>query len=69
MADSAAEPLLELKGITYRYPVRDGMRFWRRKKGAGVHQVNMRLEAGDIVGLIGPNGAGTVSYTQLTLPT
>jgi ABC-2 type transport system ATP-binding protein len=58
MADSAAEPLLELKGITYRYPVRDGMRFWRRKKGAGVHQVNMRLEAGDIVGLIGPNGAG-----------
>ncbi|PXF21890.1 MAG: hypothetical protein CXX72_03225, partial [Methanobacteriota archaeon] len=34
------------------------MRFWKRKKGAGVHQVNLSLEAGDIVGLIGPNGGG-----------
>ncbi len=65
MADSAAEPLLELKGITYRYPVGDGMRFWRRKKGAGVHQVSMRLEAGDIVGLIGPNGAGKTTLMDV----
>ena len=31
--------------------------------------VSFDMAAGQIVGLIGPNGAGTVSYTHLTLPT
>ena len=31
--------------------------------------ISMAVEKGKIVGLIGPNGSGTVSYTHLTLPT
>ena len=34
-----------------------------------VSDFNMTINAGELVGLIGPNGAGTVSYTHLTLPT
>ena len=31
--------------------------------------IDLTVEPGQIVTLIGPNGAGTVSYTHLTLPT
>ena len=31
--------------------------------------ISVAVEQGSIVGLIGPNGSGTVSYTHLTLPT
>ena len=31
--------------------------------------VSFRAEQGKVTALIGPNGAGTVSYTHLTLPT
>ena len=34
-----------------------------------VDQLDLTIEKGQIYGLIGPNGAGTVSYTHLTLPT
>ena len=34
-----------------------------------VNNVSFRVEQGEILGLIGPNGSGTVSYTHLTLPT
>ena len=31
--------------------------------------VSLEINSGEIVGLVGSNGAGTVSYTHLTLPT
>ena len=31
--------------------------------------ISFDVEEGSILGVIGPNGAGTVSYTHLTLPT
>ena len=34
-----------------------------------VEGVNLDLNEGEIRAIIGPNGAGTVSYTHLTLPT
>ena len=34
-----------------------------------IHDICIGIEKGEIVTLIGPNGAGTVSYTHLTLPT
>ena len=34
-----------------------------------LYEISLRAEAGEFVGIIGPNGSGTVSYTHLTLPT
>ena len=34
-----------------------------------IRDIEIRLNRGEILTLIGPNGAGTVSYTHLTLPT
>ena len=34
-----------------------------------VSNLNMHVRKGKIYGLLGRNGAGTVSYTHLTLPT
>ena len=34
-----------------------------------VQELDIRIKEGDIYGFLGPNGAGTVSYTHLTLPT
>ena len=31
--------------------------------------LDFSIEEGEIVSVIGPNGAGTVTYTHLTLPT
>ena len=31
--------------------------------------INLRVKEGTVHAIIGPNGAGTVSYTHLTLPT
>ena len=34
-----------------------------------VQDVSFTVERGEVVAFLGPNGAGTVSYTHLTLPT
>ena len=34
-----------------------------------VREVSFNINKGEAVGLLGPNGSGTVSYTHLTLPT
>ena len=34
-----------------------------------VDHLSLVVEPGKIYGFLGPNGAGTVSYTHLTLPT
>ena len=34
-----------------------------------LHDLSVEIAQGDFVAVIGPNGAGTVSYTHLTLPT
>ena len=31
--------------------------------------LSMHVDPGEVVAVLGPNGAGTVSYTHLTLPT
>ena len=34
-----------------------------------VDNVSFAVRPGTVTGFVGPNGAGTVSYTHLTLPT
>ena len=36
---------------------------------AATRNVNFQIKRGEVVAFLGPNGAGTVSYTHLTLPT
>ena len=39
------------------------------KTKKAVNNINFKINENEIVGLLGPNGCGTVSYTHLTLPT
>ena len=38
-------------------------------KTFSVSDLSLEVRDGEIFGILGPNGAGTVSYTHLTLPT
>ena len=38
-------------------------------KHRGINNLSFSVNQGEFFGFIGPNGAGTVSYTHLTLPT
>ena len=40
-----------------------------RGERAALEDLTLRIEAGEHVCILGPNGCGTVSYTHLTLPT
>ena len=53
---------LTLSNLTVGY--RSGRHVTRVLSG-----VTGSVVAGQMIGLVGPNGAGTVSYTHLTLPT
>ena len=39
------------------------------RKTTAVDDISFVAPAGRVTGFLGPNGAGTVSYTHLTLPT
>ena len=52
------EPRLLLSAVTYRHPLTNWWRPWKKRLGAGIHDVDLRVEAGSIIGLIGPNGSG-----------
>ena len=51
-------PILEIRSIHMSYGQTELLR-----------DVNLEVLKGEILALVGPNGAGTVSYTHLTLPT
>ena len=52
------KPIIELKNVAKRF---GGI--------TALSNASLSVKKGEIVGLIGDNGAGTVSYTHLTLPT
>ena len=39
------------------------------KEKTAVSNLDLKINEGEMYGLLGVNGAGTVSYTHLTLPT
>ena len=49
---------LQLEGVTFRHPVPDQNRRFRRKPGPGIHDLDLTLGRGELVGLVGRNGAG-----------
>ena len=52
------QQIIELENVTKRF---GGI--------TALNQASLSVKKGEVVGLIGDNGAGTVSYTHLTLPT
>ncbi|HEV8242027.1 MAG TPA: ATP-binding cassette domain-containing protein [Thermoanaerobaculia bacterium] len=52
----AAEPVLDLTSVDFAYPT-----------GAGLHDVSLRVHAGESVGLVGPSGAGKTTLAHLAL--
>ena len=57
---SEKNTIIELKDVSFAY-----------SEGAerALDHVDLAVREGEFVGVIGPSGAGTVSYTHLTLPT
>ena len=49
-----AETIIELINLTKKY-----------RSFTAVDNINLKVEKGEIFGFLGPNGAGTVSYTHL----
>ena len=49
---------LQLEGVTFRHLVPDRKRRFRRKPGPGIHDLSLTLGRGELVGLVGRNGAG-----------
>ena len=70
---SSAVPLLLARNLTTSYPVTGG--FWKRTVDhvRAVRDVSLRIDAGEIVGLVGESGCGKstlgFSLLGLTLPT
>ena len=56
------ETLLEIKDLVIHYETDSGV-------VEAVNGMNLVLNKGQSLGLVGETGAGTVSYTHLTLPT
>ena len=54
--------LLEVRGLTTHFFTDEGT-------VEAVDDVSFSVEEGEIVGVVGESGCGTVSYTHLTLPT
>ena len=52
------EHVIELEDITAAYDRQPVL--W---------DLDLNIPKGSLMGIVGPNGAGTVSYTHLTLPT
>ena len=64
-----AQPLIELKGLTKRFPVRGG--FWGKPQEwvRAVEDVNLQIYPGETLGLVGESGCGksTLGRTLLRL--
>ena len=42
---------------------------YSKQSKPALNKVSVQIKPGTLTALVGPNGAGTVSYTHLTLPT
>ena len=54
--------LLTVKDLNLKFDTDEG-------RITAVENVSFEINAGEVLGLVGESGSGTVSYTHLTLPT
>lgn len=55
-------PAVELRGLTKRYVLT-----WQRRVLLALDQLDLRVEAGEVFGLLGPNGSGKSTTMKLLL--
>ena len=61
-----SDTLLKVIERRARHPIRGRV---QREQFIALDDLSFDVDHGEAVGVIGKNGAGTVSYTHLTLPT
>lgn len=59
--------MLELRSATFRYPVRQPRLFhpWATRRGPGIRGIDLTLDGGQILGLVGPNGSGKTTLMRV----
>src|SRR6059058_6166219 len=56
------EPAVQVKGLTKIFPIP-----FRRDKVVAVRHLDLRVEAGEVYGLLGPNGSGKSTTLKIIL--
>jgi oligopeptide/dipeptide ABC transporter ATP-binding protein len=59
-----SQPLLELTGVSKKFPVRDGM---RRATVSAVEEVSLRVRSGSTLGVVGESGCGKSTLARLVV--
>jgi ABC-type microcin C transport system duplicated ATPase subunit YejF len=59
--------LMELKGVSKRYRVGTGLMGLTKQSLWAVQEVDLRLESGEVLGLVGESGCGKSTLGQLAL--
>ncbi|MFL6678124.1 MAG: ABC transporter ATP-binding protein [Burkholderiaceae bacterium] len=54
----APEPLLQAQGLSVGFPVRGGLLRREVARVRAVHRVDLRLDAGEVLGIVGESGCG-----------
>jgi ABC-2 type transport system ATP-binding protein len=65
-----SKPAIEIQGVrkAFRHREREaGARWWRRewKEKVALHELDLRVEAGGVTGILGPNGSGKSTLIRI----
>jgi peptide/nickel transport system ATP-binding protein len=66
MTTDKTAPVLELKNVSKTYTIKQGM-FGEKKPLRAVNDVSLKLERGDVLGLVGESGCGKSTLAKILL--